>query len=64
MFSTTPAMASATMTMKSFIPVASCDFYPPVYESGEAKFRSVRMKWIVATDRNGTRWPQMRWWSN
>jgi len=59
MFSTTPLiMHSATMARKSLVPV------PPVYESSQAKLQSVRMKWIVVTDRRGNRRPQMQWWSN
>jgi hypothetical protein len=59
MFSTTTLiMHSATMARKSLQPV------PPVYESSQAKLRSVRVKWLAVTDRKGNRRPQMRWWSN
>jgi len=59
MFSTTTLiMHSATMATKSLVPV------PPVYESSQAKLQSVRMKWLVVTDRKGNRRPQMHWCSN
>ena len=48
MFSTTTLiMHSATMARKSLQPV------PPVYESSQAKLRSIRVKWLAVTDRKG-----------
>jgi len=59
MFSTTRLiMHSATIARKSFVPA------PPVYESSPPKHQSVRMQWLVVTDRKGNRRPQMHWCSN
>ncbi len=51
-------MHSATIARKTLVPV------PPVYESSQAKHQSVRMQWLVVTDRNGNRRFQMHWCSN
>ena len=61
MCSTTLTLQSATITTRSLIGAASHEICPPVYESGKANFCSPRMKWVVVTDTNGNRRPQMCW---
>ncbi len=34
---------------------------PSVHEKGEKEYHSVRMDWILITDVNGNRRPQMHW---
>jgi hypothetical protein len=37
------------------------DVCGPVDEKREAEFRLLHMNWVVVTDTNGNRQPEMRW---
>jgi hypothetical protein len=51
----------AAPTSASLVQGACCDICPPVYESCKARFRSLRMNWVVVTDTNGNRRLKMHW---
>jgi hypothetical protein len=61
MFATLLTLRSTMEVSKSLIRAVPCDIYAPIYESGKTKCASLRMKWIVVNDRDGTRRLQMHW---
>jgi hypothetical protein len=63
MLSTSLTRQSPMIASESLIRVASRDICSPDYESGAPRCASLGVKWIVVTDTNGNRRPQMSWWS-
>jgi hypothetical protein len=61
---TTLTMGAATMATKQFERADCCDICWSAHDKCEAAFRLLRMNWVVATDVNGIRRPQMRWRTN
>lgn len=54
----------AAVSSASLVQHACSTTWLPWYERGETKLHSLQMKWVVVTDTNGTRRPEMRWWFN
>jgi hypothetical protein len=60
MCSTILTIQPATITTKPLMQ-AACGDISPVHEKREAEFRPLPMDWVVVTDTNGNRRPEMRW---
>jgi len=61
MCSTTLTLQPTMVAAKQLTRAACCDNCRPVREKVEARFRPLRMNWVVVTDTNGNRRLQMSW---
>jgi hypothetical protein len=61
MCTTTLTLPAATRSTSALMLAACCEICPAIQEKHEAESRPVRINWIVFTDENGNRRPQMRW---
>jgi len=61
MCTTTLTLPAATRSTRSLRLAACGDICPAIQEKREAESRPIRMDWVVLSDENGNRRPQMRW---